>query len=85
MTFSCSFASIDYDVNDAVSYTAEWFINGVSEAVHSGITQPAQLDTTPYKGGDHIMCRVTPTDGDDDGQSMEATVILSSPLDTVQK
>lgn len=61
--------SVDAD-GDSVGYSTAWLVNGKNTAV--GATLSASFTTS----GDSVECRVTPSDGDDDGPYGSASVTL---------
>ncbi len=74
---TCSYSASDVDVADTnLTYTFDWFINSASV---SGATN---VLNGPFSQGDVVTCRVTPNDGFDLGNFMEAstTVINTAPI-----
>ena len=68
-TLTCTALTSDAD-SDTVSVTYTWFIG-----------QNAQTTTTntlsgPFLNGDLVTCRVTPNDGEDNGDYAEASVTI---------
>jgi hypothetical protein len=65
------------DDGDAITYTFEWEVDGTSytdatTTVETGDTVPS----SDYSGGETWTCIVTPSDGDDDGDSATASYTL---------
>jgi hypothetical protein len=70
----CSVDVDSYDLDgDSVSYDYEWAVDG---AYHStGSTVPG----TDTNAGETWTCTVTPNDGDEDGASSSASVVIEAP------
>ena len=70
-TLACSWtAFIDADSDPDVS-TVEWYVDGAS--VGTGTTL-----STGFRGGQDVMCSVTPYDGIEAGSPVDATVTISN-------
>ena len=65
---SCAASVFDYD-QDTISLIREWFVNGVEV-----LEGPGELNGTYFDRDDEVICRVTPDDGYDAGESVESEV-----------
>ena len=75
-TLSCSYVANDAD-GDPVSVTYAWY-----EGNNLLSSTTATLEG-PFLSGDMLTCRVTPSDGEDIGNFVEASVVISNTSPTI--
>ncbi len=68
-TLSCAVNDVTDVDGDPVALLVAWFVDGVEVA--AGDT----LAPGPHGSGSEVFCRVTPSDGEDDGDPVDSTVL----------
>ena len=74
-TLDCSYSFADTD-GDSDSSTIEWFVNGGSAGTGSSLSGV-------FIGGDEVECSVTANDGDEDGNTVTASLIIDNGMPSI--